>query len=78
MLDDRTIKDDRVKAIACFDLGEFARFYSMGRQHLDKLGVKQKIIELMGRKEASSELKKEAITAYQKLLMTSWSEGAFK
>ena len=31
MLDDRTIKDDRVKAIACFDLGEFARFYSMGR-----------------------------------------------
>ena len=28
--------DDKVKAIACFDLGEFARFFSMGRAYLER------------------------------------------
>jgi len=27
--------DDRTKAVACFDLGEFARFFSFGRQILE-------------------------------------------
>lgn len=26
---------DRVKAVACFDIGEFARFYPAGRSILD-------------------------------------------
>lgn len=65
--------DDRTKAICCFDLGEFARFFSFGRQILDQLGLKEKIIQLMGLKTSTAELKKEAITCYQKLLMNSWS-----
>ena len=36
--------DDKVKAIACFDLGEFARFFAFGRQILEGLGLKEKII----------------------------------
>ena len=70
--------DDRVKAIACFDLGEFARFFPLGRQYLDQLGLKQEIIKVMGRVGSSAELKKEAITCYQKLLMNTWSSSDFK
>ncbi len=70
--------DDRVKAIACYDLGEFARFVPFGRQFLEKKGLKEKIIELMGRPNSTAELKKEAITCYQKLLMNSWSSTEFK
>ena len=32
-----TSPDDRVKAVACFDLGEFARYYHHGREFLDRL-----------------------------------------
>jgi V-type H+-transporting ATPase subunit H len=71
-------EDDRVKAIACFDLGEFARFFPYGRQYLDTLNLKEKIITLMGHKTSTAELKKEAITCYQKLLMNSWSSTEFK
>ena len=70
--------DDRIKAIACFDLGEFARFFPYGRQFLDTLNLKTEIIKLMGRVGSSAELKKEAITCYQKLLMNSWSSTEFK
>lgn len=70
--------DDREKSIACFDLGEFARFVPYGRQYLETLAVKEKIIMLMATPNSSSELKKEAITCYQKLLMNSWSSSEFK
>ena len=71
--------DDRVKAIACYDLGEFARFFPYGRTFLEQtMNLKPKIIMLMGMPNSSAELKKEAITCYQKLLMTSWSSTEFK
>ena len=71
-------EDDKVKAIALYDLGEFARFFPMGRDILDHMNVKEKIIEVMGKPGTSADVKKEAITAYQKLLMTSWSGNEFK
>lgn len=37
--------DDRDKAIACFDLGEFARYFPFGRQFLDQLNLKTEIIK---------------------------------
>ncbi len=72
------IADDREKAIACFDLGEFARYFPFGRQFLDQLSLKTEIIKLMGRVNSSAELKKEAITCYQKLLMNTWTGSDFK
>ena len=30
------VNDDRVRAVACFDLGEFARFFPHGREFLDQ------------------------------------------
>jgi len=68
--------DDRTKAIACYDLGEFARFFAHGRSILDNFGAKEKIIEVMGKPGSSAELKKEAITCYQKMLMTTWSDSS--
>jgi len=70
--------NDRTKAVACFDLGEFARFFPNGKQVLDTYNVKQKMAQLMQSKNVTSEVKKEAITCYQKLLMNSWSSTDFK
>lgn len=41
--------DDKTKAIACHDLGEFARYFPYGRQYLERLGLKERIILLMGK-----------------------------
>ena len=63
------------KAVACFDLGEFAKFYHHGKEFLNKLDVKTKMAELMQANNVSAQVKKEAITCYQKLLMDSWSQS---
>ena len=63
---------DSMKAVACYDLGEFARFFPMGKAYLEEKNAKVYIAELMSSPDSSAELKKEAITAYQKLLMNAW------
>mmetsp|Transcript_77308 Transcript_77308/g.106929 ORF Transcript_77308/g.106929 Transcript_77308/m.106929 type:complete len:84 (+) Transcript_77308:1165-1416(+) len=67
--------NDTMLAVACYDLGEFARFFPTGKIYLENQSVKAKIAELMAQKESSAELKKEAITCYQKMLMNSWSSN---
>ena len=66
---------DSMKAVACYDLGEFARFFPMGKAYLEEKNAKVYIAELMSSPESSAELKKEAITAYQKLLMNAWGQS---
>ena len=39
--------EDRVKAVACFDLGEFCRFFPNGKTILEKHNVKAKMTHLM-------------------------------
>jgi V-type H+-transporting ATPase subunit H len=68
---------DTMKAVACYDLGEFARFFPLGKTYLEERSAKTLIADLMGSQTSSAELKKEAITAYQKLLMKSWGQGGF-
>ena len=67
---------DTMKAIACYDLGEFARFYPRGKQILDAKDAKTYLASLMQAPGSSAELKKEAITAYQKLLMNAWGQSS--
>ena len=38
---------DTMKAIACYDLGEFARFFPMGKAYLEEKQAKTWIAELM-------------------------------
>ena len=70
--------ENKIKAVACHDLGEFARFFPTGKTILERHNVKAKMTYLMQSKTASSEVKKEAITCYQKMLMNSWSGGEMK
>lgn len=65
-----------MKAVACYDLGEFARFFPMGKEYLEERSTKAYLAELMGSPNSSAELKKQAITSYQKLLMNSWGHHA--
>lgn len=62
------------KAVICFDLGEFARYFPNGRTYLTMKGAKECINNIMKSNSATPELKKEAITAYQKILMKSWGQ----
>jgi V-type H+-transporting ATPase subunit H len=40
-------KDDIQKAVACYDLGEFARYYSKGKKYLEVKGGKEAIMSVM-------------------------------
>ena len=71
-------KDQRCQAVACFDLGEFCRFSANGKSVLERCDVKTKMANLMRDPNVGAEVKKEAITCYQKLLMGSWSSTDFK
>ena len=61
--------DERVIAVACYDLGQFSRFFPFGKDILNRLGVKEKMTALMKDSNMSANVKKEAITCYQKILM---------
>ena len=64
-----------MKAVACYDIGEFARFFPLGKEFLEERDTKTYLAELMGNQQSSAELKKEAITAYQKMLMHAWGQS---
>lgn len=68
------VDNDMVKAVACFDLGEFAKFFHHGKELLNSMDVKEKMAKLMANPKVGASVKKEAITCYQKLLMESWSQ----
>lgn len=69
---------DRVKAVACFDLGEFAKYSTLGKKTLDGLHIRETLAALMQDPKSSAEVKKEAITCYQKILIdSSWTAGSF-
>jgi len=65
------VDNERTVAVALYDLGEFAKYFPFGRSYLDNLGIKSVIYEVMQKSE-SAEIKKEAITCLQKLIVTSW------
>ena len=66
---------DQMKAVACYDIGEFARFFPQGKEFLEERDTKAFLADLMGNPDSSAELKKEAITAYQKMLMHAWGQN---
>lgn len=63
--------NERTVAVALYDLGEFAKYFPFGRSYLDNIGIKAVIYDVM-QKSDSAEIKKEAITCLQKLIVTSW------
>jgi len=64
---------DLTKAVACYDLGQFARYHPYGRLVLDKKRAKDRIILLM---ETSKDpgVREQALIAVQKMLITDWQK----
>jgi len=59
-----------VTAVACYDIGEFARIHPRGRTIVQQLGIKIPLMILMEDKDL--EVKKQALTAVQKLMVHNW------
>lgn len=57
-------------AVACYDLGEFARFYESGRTVIVHAGGKEKLMKLV--EHTNDEVKREALQASAKLLISNW------
>lgn len=67
-----TSKEPVVLAVACHDIGAFVKSYPEGRNIVQKIGAKSKILELMG--SGDSELRYEALQTVQILLSRAWEK----
>ena len=74
------LKDDKSQnqAIACYDLGEFCRFYPRGRMYfqsyfrvLESLHIKELIME-KARYSSEKSVREQALLALQKLMIQNW------
>jgi len=63
--------DVETVAVACYDLGEFCRFYQGGKKILTRLKGKEKLMMQMS--HPSPDVQKQALLAVQKLMVTNWS-----
>eukprot|EP00475_Leptophrys_vorax_P043709 TRINITY_DN8504_c0_g1_i1.p1 TRINITY_DN8504_c0_g1~~TRINITY_DN8504_c0_g1_i1.p1 ORF type:complete len:470 (+),score=144.77 TRINITY_DN8504_c0_g1_i1:59-1468(+) len=58
-------------AIACYDLGEFARFYPGGKKIIQRLKGKEKLLVQMS--NPAPEIQRQALIAVQKLMVQNWA-----
>eukprot|EP00466_Bigelowiella_natans_P004294 jgi/Bigna1/86300/estExt_fgenesh1_pg.C_90228 len=63
-------KEAETLEMACYDLGEFARFHPDGRNLVTKMGAKSKIMSLMGHR--NEQIAKQALLCIQKLMVSNW------
>jgi len=68
--------DARTLAVAAWDVGELARFHPRGRQLVAQHELKLPIMKLMN--HADEGVRKEALLALQKMLVTNWEYLASK
>ncbi|CDR97206.1 VACUOLAR ATP SYNTHASE SUBUNIT H, putative [Babesia bigemina] len=65
-------EDPTTIAVACFDLGEFARLYHNGKTICQKFRVKDRVMELIGSRDR--EVAREAMLCAQKLMVQKWQQ----
>jgi len=65
-----TSGDPLVLSVACFDVGEFARFHPRGRTLITQLGLKLPLMKHM--EDKNGDVRKQALLAVQKLMVTHW------
>ena len=67
-------EDDVVREVACYDLGEFARFAPEGKRVIGKLGGKAKL--MLNLQHKNPKVSKAALLATQKLMVANWESLA--
>ena len=63
-------KDPQVVSIACYDVGEFVRFYPNGKAVIKHLGAKDRIMALIDHDDP--EIQRHALQCVSKILVTNW------
>ena len=63
-------KDEEVVAIACYDIGEFVRFYPNGRSITKRLGAKDLVMPLI--ESENVDLQRHALQCVSKLMVQNW------
>ena len=58
-------------AVACYDLGEFARFYPNGKAVLNALGAKAKLMALVDHEDL--DVQRHALQCVSKILVSNWA-----
>jgi len=66
----QTSNDPVVLSVACYDIGEFVRFHPRGKAIITQVGLKLDIMKLMTHE--NPEVKKQALFAIQKTMVTNW------
>eukprot|EP00744_Colponema_vietnamica_P001028 GILI01001758.1.p1 GENE.GILI01001758.1~~GILI01001758.1.p1 ORF type:complete len:462 (-),score=140.85 GILI01001758.1:589-1899(-) len=64
------ITDAKTLAVACYDVGEFARFHPQGKSVCQRLSVKSDVMKLMS--HVDPDVSKHALLAVQKMMVTQW------
>jgi len=57
-------------AIACYDIGEFSRFYPSGRSLVKKMGGKDRVMDLI--ESEDEEIGRQALVAVSKVMVQNW------
>ena len=63
--------DDETVAVACYDLGEFVRYYPNGKAVAKRLGAKQVVMPLLQEID-NVEIQRQALLCISKLLVNNW------
>ncbi len=63
-------KDEEIAAIACYDIGEFVRFYPNGRAIAKRLGAKELVMPLI--EHENVELQRHALQCVSKMMVQNW------
>merc|ERR1719262_600210 len=64
-------------AVACHDIGEFVSLHPLGKKQVARLGVKERVMELMGSTDADKrEVRREALLCCQKIMLNKWQDAA--
>merc|ERR1719440_2454683 len=70
-------KDAETLAVACHDIGEFVSLHPLGKKQISRLGVKERVMELMSSQDAEQrEVRREALLCCQKIMLNKWQDVA--
>jgi V-type H+-transporting ATPase subunit H len=69
--------DVNTLAVACHDIGEFVSLHPLGKKQIARLGVKERVMELMSSTDENyREVRREALLCCQKIMLNKWQDVA--